>query len=329
MAVDQTLTVGSPLTAVVLAAGLGTRLRPLSHQVPKPLFPILNRPLLGLILTQLEAAGFKRVAINTHHRAADLNLFVESQGPWNLEVFLSHEPVILGTGGGLRQLADFLGESPFLVINGDILTDLDLAAVSRTHPPDALATMILHDYPRFNNVWLDNSQRIIAFGAAPAGISATAPLAYTGIQVVSPRIFSFLLPGKAVSIIDTYRQAIARGEQVIAAVRHGFYWQDIGTPQDYLEIHRRLLAGEMPGVAALYPPIADPYLAPGVTLGAGARLESGVCLGTGVQVGPDVYLKNTVVWADAVLEAGVRLEDCVVGQGVQVRESAQGRCLVA
>jgi mannose-1-phosphate guanylyltransferase len=328
MAENQTLTSGVPRTAVVLAAGLGTRLRPLSHQVPKPLFPILNRPLLGLILTQLEAAGCQRVAINTHHRAAAINFFVESQDPWNLEVFLSHEPEILGTGGGLRQLADFLGESPFLVINGDILTDLDLVAVYCAHAPDALATMVLHDYPRFNNVWLDDSQQIIAFGAAPAGRPAAAPLAYTGIQVVSPRIFAHLPAGKAVSIIDTYRQAMAGGARVSASVQQGFYWQDIGTPQDYLEIHRCLLAGEMPGVAAFYPPITDPYLAPGVTLGAGARLDGGVCLGAGVQVGPDVYLKNTVVWAEAILAAGVSLEDCVVGRGVRVRKSAQGRCLV-
>ncbi len=160
---------GPPLTAVILAAGLGTRLRPLSYQVPKPLFPILNRPLLGLILTQLGAAGFRRVAINTHHRAADLQLFLESQGPSPLEVFLSHEPEILGTGGGLRKLAGFLGESPFLVINSDILTDLDLAEAFRGHRQDALATMVLHDYPRFNNVWLDEAGQVDAFGAPPTG----------------------------------------------------------------------------------------------------------------------------------------------------------------
>ena len=110
-----------------------------------------------------------------------------------------------------------------------------------------------------------------------------------------------------------------------ATVRHGFFWQDIGTPQDYLEIHRRLLAGEVPGLAALYPHLTDPYLAPGVTLGAAVCLDGGVCLGPDVKVGDGVYLKNTVVWSEAVIASGVHLEDCVVGQGVRVRESAQGR----
>jgi mannose-1-phosphate guanylyltransferase len=320
------MAVVEPLTAVVLAAGLGTRLRPLSYQVPKPLFPILNRPLLGLILTQLAAAGFNRVAINTHHRAAEIQRFLESQGPWSLEVYLSYEAEILGTGGGLRNLADFLGESSFLVINGDILTDLDFAMVYRRHRPDALATMILHDYPRFNNVWLDQDGQVQAFGAPPTGLRASTPLAFTGIQIVSPMIFDLIQSGMFVSIIDTYRQAIAAGAKVTAEVRKSFYWQDIGTPQDYLEIHRRLLAGEVPAVAALYPQVTDPFLAEGVTLSKGTRLDGGVCLGKGVKVGAGVYLKNTVVWAEADLGPGVKLEDCIVGQGVRVQRSAQGEC---
>ena len=319
------MTEKNTLTAVVLAAGLGTRLRPLTYQVPKPLFPILNRPLLGLILAQLESAGFKRVAINTHHRAADIKLFLESQGPSPREVFLSYEPEILGTGGGLRNLAGFLGESPFLVINADILTDLDLAQAYGAHRPEALATMILHDYPRFNNVWLDQAGQVNAFEAPLTPGRSPSPLAFTGIQVVSPRIFDLIPPGIFVNIIDTYRQAIAGGEIVAATVRHGFFWQDIGTPQDYLEIHRRLLAGDVPGLAALYPHLTDPYLAPGVTLGDAVCLDGGVCLGPDVKVGDGVYLKNTVVWSEAVIASGVHLEDCVVGQGVQVRESAQGR----
>jgi mannose-1-phosphate guanylyltransferase len=320
------MTASDTLTAVVLAAGLGTRLRPLTYQVPKPLFPILNHPLLGLILAQLESAGFKRVAINTHHRAADIELFLESLRPSPREVFLSYEPEILGTGGGLRNLAGFLGESPSLVINADILTDLDLAQAYGAHRPEALATMILHDYPRFNNVWLDQAGQVNAFEAPLTPGRSPSPLAFTGIQVVSPRIFELIPPGVFVNIIDTYRQAIAGGETVAAAVQQGFYWQDIGTPQDYLEIHQRLLAGEVPGLAALFPHLADPYLAEGVSLGAGARLDGGVCLGPGVKVGDGVYLKNTVVWAGALIDPGVHLEDCVVGRGVRVRESAKGGC---
>ena len=318
---------GSPaLTAVILAAGFGTRLRPLSYRVPKPLFPILNRPLLGLILSQLEKAGFSRVAVNTHHLAADIKLYLETRNQWNLEIFQSFESEILGTGGGLRHMADFLGDSPFLVINGDILTDLDFAEAYHQHRQDALTTMILHDYPRFNNVWLAEDGQVAAFGSPPAGPRPRATLAFTGVQIVSPRIFDLIEPDKYVNIIDTYRRTIAAGEPVAAAVKHGFYWQDIGTPHDYLEIHRRLLNKELPGLTAFFPQITDPFLGAEVELGSGSQMAGAVCLGPRVQVGAEVYLKDTVIWADAVIDPGVRLEGCVVGQGVRVSESAKGGC---
>ena len=154
----------------------------------------------------------------------------------------------------------------------------------------------------------------------------SAPLAFTGVQVVSPRIFDLIPPKTYVNIIDTYRQAISAGEPVAAAVKQGFYWQDIGTPQDYLEIHHRLLNKELPGLTAFYPQITDPFLGDEVTLGAGSQMAGGVCLGPGVKVGAEAYLKNTVVWANAVIDPGVRLEGCVVGKGVQVSQSAKGGC---
>jgi mannose-1-phosphate guanylyltransferase len=317
---------GNPaLTAVILAAGFGTRLRPLSYRVPKPLFPILNRPLLGLILSKLEAAGFKRIAINAHHLAADIKFFIETQVQLNLEIILSYETEILGTGGGLRNLAEFLGEGPFLVINGDILTDLDFAEVYNLHQPDAMATLVLHDYPRFNNVRLAEDGHVAAFGTPPAGpVSSTPPLAFSGIQIVSPRVFNLIPPKKFVNIIDTYRQAITAGETVAGSVQKGFFWQDIGTPQDYLEIHCRLLAGELPGLATFYPEITDPFLGEEVTLGARSTMAGGVCLGPGVHVGAEAYLQKTVIWSNAVIDPGVRLEGCVVGKNVRVSQSAKG-----
>jgi mannose-1-phosphate guanylyltransferase len=314
----------SALTAVILAAGFGTRLRPLSYRVPKPLFPILNRPLLGLILSQLENAGFKRVAVNTHHLATDIKSYVETQKQWNLEIFFSFEAEILGTGGGLRHMADFIGDSPFLVINGDILTDINFAELYQQHRQHALATMILHDYPRFNNVWLAEDGQVAAFGLPPVGSIPSAPLAFTGIQVVSPRIFDLIPPQRYVNIIDTYRQALSAGEPVAAAVKQGFYWQDIGTPQDYLEIHHRLLNRELPAFKAFYPQISDPFLGEHVSLGVGSQMAGGVCLGPGVQVGADVYLKDTVIWTNAVIDPGVSLEGCIVGQDVHMSESARG-----
>ena len=135
------------MKAAVLAAGLGTRMKPLTDICPKPLLPVLNRPLLGVVLAQLEAAGCFQVAVNTHHLADQVHDFLSAE-PWSFQLSVSHEPEILGTGGGLRQLGEILREGPFLAINGDILTDLDLAEIYGRHRAGAVSTLVLHDCPR-------------------------------------------------------------------------------------------------------------------------------------------------------------------------------------
>ncbi len=314
-------------TAVILAAGLGTRLRPLTYQVPKPLFPILNRPLLGLLLAQLAAAGCTRVAINTHHQGEAVRDFVAAHAPRHLEILIRHEPVILGTGGALKNLEDFLGPDPFLVINADIFTDIDLKTLLSAHQPEAWATLLLHDYPRFNTVWLDASGAIQGFGAQP-GTEVLPPLAFTGIHIVSPQLLDLVPAGVFVNIIDTYRQAIAAGARITGLVRSGFFWQDIGTPGDYLDLHRRLLRGEVPAWQSALAPLTDPYLGPGVVLGRGIQFGGGVCVGANVEIGDGVWLRHTVIWSGARIAAGVQLENCIVGSNVVVTASARGECLV-
>jgi len=316
------------MKAVILAAGLGTRLRPLSNQVPKPLFPILNRPLLELLLAQLQAAGFFQIGINTHHRAAELGAFVEQHLPVGLQVHLSHEPKILGTGGGLKKLADFLGDQPFLVINCDILTDLNLTEIHQAHREEALATLVLHNCPPFNQVWRNTAGNIVGFGYPAPESAIGPPLAFTGVQVVSPRLLDRIPPSREINIIDQYREAIAAREQIAAHVVQGHFWQDIGTPETYLKVHQQLLAGEVTKIARFFPPLTDPWLAADVTLGAGVQCAGGVSIGFGAQIGPGVRLQNTVIWDQARIDPNLNLTDCIVGLGAWVRHSAQGQCLV-
>ncbi|MDD3581019.1 MAG: sugar phosphate nucleotidyltransferase [Desulfobacca sp.] len=316
------------MKAVILAAGLGTRLRPLSHRVPKPLFPILNRPLLGLLLTQLQAAGFYQIGINTHHQAAALQAFVAQYLPAGLQVHLSHEPTILGTGGGLKKLADFLGDQPFLVVNCDIVTDLNLTAIYQAHREPALATLVLHDCPRFNQVWRNAAGQIAGFGQPAPPEAVGSPLAFTGVQVVSPRLLDQMPSDMAINIIDQYREAIAAGDQIAAHVVQGHFWQDIGTLEAYREVHRQLLAGEALGIARFFPLLTDPWQGAEVTWGAGVQCAGGVSIGSGVQIGPGVRLQNTVIWDQARIDPDLSLTDCLVGRGAWVRHSAQGQCLV-
>ncbi len=320
------------MKAAVLAAGLGTRLRPLTDVCPKPLLPVLNRPLLGLGLAQLEAAGCFQVAVNTHHLAHQVHDFLQAQ-PWGFLLSVSHEPDILGTGGGLRRLGEILADGPFLAVNADILTDLDLAEVYRGRRPGAVSTLVLHDCPAYNKVWVREGA-VVSIGGPPSGGGAAfekyeKPLAYTGVQVVDPKMMEYLPPpGQPYSLVQAWREAIAAGERLAYITVRGHFWQDLGTPENYLAAHRRLLAGASPSLAGSFPGLTDPLIGPGARIGAGVRFGGGVSLGANVVVGEGASLKNTVVWERAIVDPGVELEDCIVAAGVQVKDAARGRVLV-
>jgi mannose-1-phosphate guanylyltransferase len=313
-------------TAAVLAAGFGTRLRPLTDICPKPLMPIVNRPLLGVVLAQLEAAGCFQVAVNTHHLADQVHDYLRSE-PWSLHLSVSFEPEILGTGGAIKQLGEILRDGPFLAINGDILTDLDLAGMYHGHRPGAVSTLVLHDCPAYNNVWVADGA-VVSIGTPPPG-GAGSPLAYTGIQVVDPRFMGYLPPaGQKYDLVKAWREAMAAGERLAYLTVRGHFWQDIGSPENYLAVHSRLLHGESPKLARYFPALTDPLIGLGARIGAGVKFNGAVCLGANVEVGEGASLKNTVVWDQAIIAPGVELEGCIVASRVQVTNSAQGQVLV-
>jgi mannose-1-phosphate guanylyltransferase len=314
------------MKAAVLAAGFGTRLAPLTDICPKPLLPVLNRPLLGLVLAQLEAAGCFQVAVNTHHLAHLVHDFLRSE-PLSFHLSVSHEPEILGTGGGIKQLGEMLQDGQFLAINGDILTDLDLAEMYRQHQPGTLGTLVLHDCDPYNNVWVA-AGRVVSIGAPPPGKTGS-PLGYTGIQVVDPKMLQYLPPaGQPYNLVQAWREAMAAGERLAYIKVSGHFWQDIGTPENYLAAHRRLLQGESPQLARYFQGLADPRLGPGAEIGAGVKFGGAVCLGANVLVGEGTFLKNTVVWDRAVIAPGVELEGCIVASGVHVKNSARKQVMV-
>jgi NDP-sugar pyrophosphorylase family protein len=315
------------MKAAILAAGLGTRLRPLTHQCPKALMPVLNQPLLSVLLAQLKAAGCTEAAVNTHHLAAHVEEFLACRGPWGFDVAISHESDILGTGGGLRGLGALLGQGTFLAINADILTDLDLAAIHRLHQEEVLVTLVLHNRPPYNNVWIDETGKVVSLGEPPPR-PFRPPLAYTGVQVVSPQMLKFLAGTGYCDLLAVWREAIAGGEVIASILATGHFWQDLGTPAAYLEGHRLLLEGAAPRLAAFFPPCADPCVGQGTVVAEGAILRGGVCLGREVYVSPGACLANTVAWDQAWIGPGVELSDCIVGAGVQVHAAQRGKILV-
>jgi mannose-1-phosphate guanylyltransferase len=294
--------------------------------VPKTLLPVLNRPLLGLLLGRVEEAGFQQVAVNTYHLAEQVQQFLAGR-PWSFHLSISPEPELLGTGGGLRQLGEILRGENFLAINGDILTDLDLGAIYRSHRREAVTTLILHDCPQFNNVWLDEQGQVAGIGERPAA-AVGPPLAYTGVQVVGWRLLDYLPSQGYFDLVAAWRQALAAGERMDTLVVAGHFWQDLGTPAAYLAAHQRLLRGEAPELSRYFGPLADPLVGPGGIIEAGAKFGGGVSLGAQVRIGAGAHLRRTVVWDGAFIAPGVELEDCIVAAAVRVSRSARGAVLV-
>ncbi len=219
------------MKALVLSAGFGTRLNPHTHKIPKPLFPVGGRPIIDIIIRRLVRAGVTDIAVNLHHLANTIESFLKNQH-YGVDITIRYEPVLLGTGGAVGNFSDFFSDGPFIVINSDVLTDIDIqkiygAHVSRKYP----ATLVMHDYPLFNKVSVDTDGLIHCFsGREKPGRKL---LAFTGISVIDPAIYRFISPGEACCIIDIYRRMIRSGEKIAAHTVSGHYWNDLGTPERF------------------------------------------------------------------------------------------------
>lgn len=234
------------MKALILAAGLGTRLRPHSQKLPKPLFPIGGKPLLDRHLAQLAQAGVTEVAVNTHHLHEQIESYL-SRGRWDLEIHVSHEPEIMGTGGAMKLLADFWGKEPFLVINADVVSNLDLAVLYSAHlSSESLASLVMHDHPKYNSVAVDAAGRIVMM---PPRSRVQRPensrlMAFTGIHVIDPEVLGLIPEDQPYSIIDAYQSVIDRGQRLNAHLPETLYWRDIGTPDQYRQTAYEQLAPE-------------------------------------------------------------------------------------
>ncbi len=223
------------MKALILAAGYGTRLRPYTNHTPKPLFSIAGRPLLDIIIDNLQKAGCEAVIINTHHLHQEIETFVAAQN-YRLPVSTRYEPQILGTGGAIKNVADFWDHQPFMVINADIVADIDLSEVYRTHcRQHPTATLVLCDDPVFNSVAVEKNKWIKGFQDRGQTIQQPAErlLTFTGIQILEPRVLDYIPENKASSSIDAFKKILADDQKLQAYIAPKGKWQDIGTPKRY------------------------------------------------------------------------------------------------
>ncbi len=285
------------MKAMILAAGLGTRLRPLTSEKPKPLVPIGNIPIINLLIHYLKRHGIDEVIVNAHHYYQQLIDHLDGGKPFGIHIEGRVEPEILGTGGGIKNTEDFWNADPFIIINSDILTDIDLSRALEEHQRNKnLVTLVLHDYKAFNQILIDERLNILEI--APK--KNPGRLAFTGIHIIEPEILNHIPKGKFSNIIDCYRDLIRSGKSVRAHLSHGHYWRDIGTVESYMLANKEAL-------------IDNPFhIGPGSQIHGSARIEDWAVMGENTRLEENVEIRRSILWNNVTIKKGTRIIDSIV-----------------
>ncbi|MBI5102723.1 MAG: phosphotransferase [Nitrospirae bacterium] len=295
------------LNLFVPAAGLGERLRPITDHIPKPLLPILGKPVIERVLERFTPLQVEKIGINTHYKADQITKWAEGS-PFSKDIVLFHEKKILGTGGALKNASGLLGKSVFIVHNADIISDIDIPRLLEAHMSQGnLATLAVHDHPEFSNVWLDDKGRPTFIGRdAPARVPAYVKKAFTGIAVYSPEFPGFLPDGES-SVVDAWLIASESGARVGTLDVTGCRWTDIGTPQAYAKALFDELAREGETV----------YIGPEF---ACDRVEAGLCtvIENGSEIVGRASLERAVLLPGCIIEDGAIIRDCIAGPGYNI-----------
>src|SRR5512139_2435431 len=330
------------MQAIILAGGKGTRLRPLTLARPKPVVPLANRPFLAYQLEALRGAGIRRAVLSLSYRPEAVQAAIRDFSPRGLMLSYTVEEQPLGTGGAVRYAAP--GRSGTLVVlNGDVLSTVDLAAVLDFHRSRrAKATIVLtpvEDPTAYGLVQLARDGRVQGFLEKPSWEEVSTNTINAGVYVLEPELLRFFPPGHCSIERDFFPRLLQERVPFYGFV-HGGYWLDIGTSEKYLQAHRDLL--EEPGRAQrgyrrrgtglwLAPgavtgerllALGRALIGPGTVCGDGAQLHKSVAIGGGCRIGSRAVLESCVLWERVEIGDGARLKGCILGDGVRIGAQA-------
>lgn len=347
--------------AILLAGGLGTRLHPLTQELPKPMVPVLGRPWLDHLIERLADAGIADIVLSLRHGKDVVMEHFTNKPPRGVRLHYAVEPLPLGTGGAIRFAAGAVAgtaagaavgrDGPFLVFNADVVQTFDIRGLLAFHRERGaqvtIALVEVEDPSAFGAVELDAEGRVLRFVEKPRPGETTSRLVNAGIYVFEPEVLRWIPAGREVSVErETFPALVAAGAKVYGCACEG-YWKDIGTRQRYLELHRDVLAGRCPlpvsgtpaqpgvwlgeGVAVspaaqLVPPVV---LGPGTTVEEGARLGPWVVTGAGCRIGAGSQVSEAVLWDRAQVGARVVLRRSVLGFGTRVGGGVVEEALIA
>ncbi len=293
------------MKAMILAAGFGTRLWPLTIGRTKPAIPFLKRPLIAFTIDYLRQFGCDEIIINLHHEPESVRAQIGDGSRYGVRIsYAVEEPEILGTSGALDNVRAQFENDTFIVVNGKIITDIDLAAALRTHRENqALATLVLRPNPRcerFSEVLITATGRIEKFAGFPQSLAPSpqspTPLMFTGIHILDPQIFEFIPRGVfSDSVRDVYPPAMAAGKVIAAHVAEQGSWYELSTLERYWAISQEFLR----------------------------RAGCDVVMDEGCVINPTAQISGSVLWQRVHVERGARLTDCVIGADVVIPANAE------
>jgi mannose-1-phosphate guanylyltransferase len=304
------------MKAMILAAGYGTRLRPVTYTIPKPIVPLCGRPLMAWAVEALLAGGIRDFVVNLHHLPEAIERYLRDAYGADARFEFSYEAEILGTGGGVRRVRPLLdADDDFFLVNGDTVQFPPYdALLSLRRGRDALAALTLRHPPqsdRFTPVWFERDL-VTGFGQGTG-----EPLMFSGTHLISRRVFDYLPDKEFSGIVDeVYQPMIESGRELVAGIVDDGLWFDIGTPLRYMAASRTLLALTADGTLA---PARGTHIAGDSLVHETASVSATPARSiVGARSVIEGNLRDSVVWDDCRIAPGVVLDNCIVAHGVEI-----------
>ena len=330
------------MKAMILAAGKGTRVRPITHVLPKPMIPLVRKPVMEFLVEHLKTHGVKQIMINTSHLAPVIEDYFRDGDRLGVQMAYSFEGDLIGgqiegkaigSAGGMKKIQDFSGffDETFVVLCGDALVDVDFAEVLRFHRErKSIATLVLRDVSaeevsKYGVVQTDASGRIIRFQEKPTREQAVSSTINTGIYVFEPEIFRYIPSGVEFDIGGQLLPELVRNGQSIFGITLPFTWLDIGSVPDYWAATGLLLRGNVAGFT-----MPGEELRPGIYCGINVqiawdrvRIDGPVYIGSSTSVGDGATITGpTVIGSGCVIQPGATLHECILADYTRISSVA-------
>jgi NDP-sugar pyrophosphorylase family protein len=317
------------MKALILAAGFGTRLKPLTNELPKPLFPVLNRPILEHTLHFLSSQGIKEIAINLHHRPEKIIDYFGDGKDFGVNLHYSKEEKILGTAGGIKKLQSYFQDETFLVINSDVFADINLNEVLKFHKEkkSKLTLVVRQDanVQKYKSIQRVEEGRIVHFlGKEIKNSSPVTQVMFTGIQIMEPDIFPRIPEDKFCGTTEDVFPGMIQDELPVYGFLHDSYWIDMGTRETYIQAQSDALDGKLLLKTSSSRNPEGPFVVPPIHIGRNCEISQGAqvgpyaVLGDGCRLLSGAVVENSILWAGTTVGNNSSVQNSIIGEGVAI-----------